>query len=110
MNKIETKSLLDAIAAVDNRKVTPEVIEVWHGIIGFMSFDLAKEALKLAQTDSSIRWMEPRHIVAWSKEASFRMSRDLPVDVTQPAGVPAPKCKHGKSLPMCVPCCKELNA
>lgn len=109
MNKIETKTIVDCVAAIDNRKITPEIIEVWHGIIGSLRFDVAEEALRLAQSDPQIKYLEPRHIVGWAKEAAFRLDRNqMPDDLKATESVPPPKCKHGTSLPLCLPCCREL--
>lgn len=107
MKLTETKEILKQVALIDNRKLTEETLMAWHNIIGFMSFEVAQEALRLAQSDSGIKYLEPRHLVGWGKEASFRLDRNKPIE--QPVeGVPAPKCEHGKSLPMCLPCCREL--
>lgn len=110
MNKIETKSILDTIAAIDNRKVTPEVIEAWYEILKNLPYDNAKEALRLAQQDASIRYLEPRHIISWGKEVAFRTNRAMPVDLLLTESSPPPVCKHGMALPKCLPCCRELNA
>lgn len=108
MLKTETKQLLDSISAVDNRSVTLEAIEVWHEILKNLNFETAKEGLRLAQQDPSIRYLEPRHIISWSKEASFRMNREMPEDLLITASDPAPVCEHNKVLLLCLPCCRNL--
>ena len=111
MNKIETKSILDTIAAIDNRKVTPEVIEAWHSVIGQIPFEIAKEALKLAQQDASIKYLEPRHIFGWAKEAAFRLDKNkMPEDVKQTGFAPQPTCRdHNKPILSCKPCCHRIH-
>lgn len=104
----ETKEILRQIALIDNRKLTEETLGAWHNIIGFMPFDVAQEALRLAQGDSSVKYLEPRHLVGWAKEAAFRLDRNKPPQTEQVESVPPPKCKHDKSLPLCLPCCREL--
>lgn len=103
-----TQELLKNIAVLDNRKVTPETIKAWHSVIGFLDFEVAKEALRLAQADGTIRYLEPRHIVSWSREARYQIERanPLPVETQEPSE--APKCKHGETIALCLPCCKEL--
>lgn len=109
MLRTETQDLLRQIAAVDNRKITNETIEAWHGIIGAIPFDIAKEALKLAQSDSIIKYLEPRHIVGWAKEAAFRLDRNKPKVEEERVGSPQPKCRdHGKPILSCDPCCHRL--
>jgi hypothetical protein len=110
MNKIETKHVLDLISALDNRKVTPETIEAWHGVIGHIPFDIAKEALKLAQQDATIKYLEPRHIFGWAKEAAFRLDRQKPKVEETFVKVPQPICKaHSLPVMSCNPCCRELS-
>ena len=109
MLRTETQDLLRQIAAVDNRKITNETIEAWHGIIGAIPFEIAKEALKLAQSDPSIKYLEPRNIVGWAKEAAFRLDRQKPKVEEERVGSPQPKCKdHGKPILTCDPCCHRL--
>lgn len=105
----ETKEILRRVALIDNRKVSPETIEAWHGIIGSIPFEIAQEALKLAQQDGTIKYLEPRHVYAWSKEAAFRIDRNKPVEVPKGQPSPQPKCKHDRLLLECVPCCRELQ-
>jgi len=109
MQITETKEILRLISLVDNRKVSPEVIEAWHGVIGAIPFDIAKEALKLAQQDASIKYLEPRHIVGWSKEAAFRLDRHKPKQQETTQSEPMPRCKeHSKPILLCDPCCNKL--
>lgn len=110
MNKLETKTIIDRVAILDNRKVTPEVIEAWHSVIGSIPFEIAQEALKLAQQDSTIKYLEPRHVYGWAKEAAFRLDRQSRPVEPDIVSAPPPRCKHDKALPLCVPCCKELVA
>lgn len=109
MTLSETKALLDSIAALDNRKVTAESLNAWHEVIGQLPFEIAKEALKLAQQDSTIKYLEPRHIFGWAKEAAFRLDRTKPNEQVQNLrGTPEPSCKHGIKVNSCKPCCKDL--
>jgi len=109
MNIHETKALLTSIAAIDNRKVGAETLEAWHSIIGAIPFDIASEALKLAQSDSSIKYLEPRHIVGWAKEAAFRLDRAKPKPAETTHGDLMPTCRdHSKPILTCDPCCHKL--
>jgi hypothetical protein len=108
MNKTETKKILDIISAIDNRKVGLETIEAWHMVIGSIPFDIAKEALRLAQQDVSVKYLEPRHIYSWAKEAAYRLDRDNSKSVEAFSGTPEPTCKHADKLLNCKKCCFEL--
>jgi hypothetical protein len=109
MNKIETKQILDGIAVLDNRKLTPDIIEAWHTVIGSIPFDIATEAVKLAQQDASIKYLEPRHVIAWAKEAAFRLDRQKPKEREERSGDEQPVCKdHSKPILTCDSCCHRL--
>jgi hypothetical protein len=106
----DTKELLRQIALVDNRKVMPETIEAWHNIIGGIPFEIATQALKMAQQDSTIRYLEPRNIISWSKEAAFRLDRDKPKLETPVNSSPQPRCReHNELILSCGPCCRLLK-
>ena len=106
----DTKELLRQIALVDNRKVMPETIEAWHNIIGGIPFEIATQALKMAQQDSTIRYLEPRNIISWSKEAAFRLDRDNPKAEEPVNSSPQPRCReHNELILSCGPCCRLLN-
>lgn len=110
MKLSETTLLLRQIATLDNRKVNDEVIAAWHEVIGQLPFDIAKEALKLAQQDASVKYLEPRHIFGWAKEAAFRLDRNKLSDQVQNLrGTPEPNCKHDIKVNSCKSCCKELS-
>lgn len=105
----ETTEMLKRISAVDNRKVTPQTVEAWHDIIGRVPLDIATEALKLAQQDPSVRYLEPRHIMGWVKEAAFRLDRNRPEKVEVKRGTPQPRCKdHDTLILECDPCSHRL--
>lgn len=109
MNITDTKALLDSISAIDNRTVTVDTLNAWHGIIGNIPLEIAREALKLAQQDSSIKYLEPRHIVGWAKEAAFRLDRAKPKKPETLQGTPMPNCKdHDKGILTCDTCCHRL--
>jgi hypothetical protein len=107
----ETQEILRRVAAVDNRKVTAETVEAWNSIIGRIPFDIAKEALTLAQQDSTIKYLEPRRIVGWAKEAAFRLDRAKP----KPAEgdfqkIDQPVCRtHTLPIMSCRPCCRQMS-
>lgn len=116
MQITETKELLKLVAAIDNRKVTPEQIEAWHSIIGFMPFDVAKEALAMARKDDRVNWLEPKHLVSWARDAAFKLDREqnapLPESVIGASTFsPQPLCRdHGEKIMSCKPCQGKLRA
>jgi hypothetical protein len=110
MNLNEVKQLLTEVAAIDNRKLSDQTADAWHSVLGFMPFDIAKEALHIARKDDRINWMEPKNIVSWAKEAAFKLDRAKPVVIEQIKGSQQPLCKaHNALLLTCIPCCKELH-
>ena len=108
MNLNETKMLLKEIATVDNRKLDEGLAMTWLAIVGPLEYETAREALILARRDPSINYLEPRHIVAWAKEAKHRATRNTVEEPTNVDVVPEPLCKHGAKLLSCSPCCRAL--
>jgi hypothetical protein len=109
MNLNDTKKLLIEVATVDNRRLSDELAAAWHAILSPIPLEIAQEALILARRDSSISYLEPRHIVAWSKEAAFRLDRATQKPEPQRTGVVMPRCRdHGKPILSCDPCCHRL--
>lgn len=111
MNITETRSLLESISAIDKRLVDVDTLNAWHGIIGNVPFDIAQEALKLAQSDATIKYLEPRHIIGWAREAAFRLDRQKPKEEPkQYVKAPQPVCReHSKPILSCDPCCREIS-
>lgn len=115
MNLKETESLLKELSAIDGRQITADRIKAWQGLLEMMPLDIALEAHKMARRDESIGYLEPKHIIAKAKEAAMRMEqeerRQQAMSPQKPVyqGIPAPKCKHGGSMPTCNTCCRELS-
>jgi hypothetical protein len=111
VNKIETKQLLDEIAAIDNRQVTPEVVEAWHAIIKHIPLEIAQEAHRIARRNEQINRLEPKHILGRAQEAAYSLDRQKPkVDYERPIEIaPQPICReHKKKIMTCDLCCAKL--
>jgi hypothetical protein len=112
MQPIETKQVLDFIAAADGRNVTEQTYGAWHLVIGHLSFEQARQAALMALQDDAIRWTEPKHILAKVArlvelaKADERRERALNVS-EEPKGAEMPICEHGKGLLYCDPCCHQ---
>ena len=111
MNISETRELLQDIAAIDKRNITPETIQAWHSVLGNLSLEVAREAHRLARKDLSINYLEPRHIYGWSKEALSVLQRNQPKEPEpQRPSTPEPNCRNHKTrITECKPCIKELG-
>jgi hypothetical protein len=111
LNISETRELLQEIAAIDKRQITPETIQAWHNILGNLSLEVAKEAHKLARKDLSVNYLEPRHIYGWSKEATSALQRNQPKSPEpERPSTPEPNCRgHKTRITDCKPCIKELG-
>ena len=112
MQPIETKQVLDFIAAADGRNVTEQTYGAWHFVIGHLSFEQARQAALMALQDDAIRWTEPKHILAKVArlvdlaKADERRERALTAS-EEPKGEAMPVCEHGKGLLYCDPCCHQ---
>lgn len=113
MNQNETATLVDFVAASDSRNVTEQTYAAWHVILGHLDFDLARQAAVLAMRDETIRWTEPKHIIAKvaklieAKETEERRARAM-LTPTVEAGTPQPLCRqHNKAILSCNDCCRK---
>lgn len=110
MQAIETKQVLDFIAAADGRNLTEQTYGAWHIVLGHLSFEHARQAAVMALQDEAIKWVEPKHILGKvsklisDSEADQRRNRALTFEDNK-VGTPMPKCVHGKGLLYCGECC-----
>lgn len=69
MNKAETAKLLAVASAVDNRNVTPPMVEAWHEAVWSVSYEDARLALAQHRR-SSTEYLQPAHIVQLAEAMS----------------------------------------
>lgn len=109
MLKPECAKLLKEIAAIDNRKIDQEVLDAWFAVIGYLPYEVALNALHMARKDDRVTWLEPKHIISWSREARDKVQREQSdTPQSEPVFEPVPYCSHGLVVAACLPCCKEL--
>lgn len=96
MNKLEVAQLLTVASGVDNRKVTPEVVEVWFPIVGHLDYQASLASLKLHFTEST-DWLLPAHIIRGA--ARLRESTLPPRHAIESA-----ECRHLFKGGWCVVC------
>jgi hypothetical protein len=110
MNLTETQTLLREISAVDKRQVDQATTQMWFQILGHIPLDIAREAHILARKDDRIPYLEPKHIVAWAREAAFKLDRREKKQEEAPVAVAKePTCKdHNKKIMSCGPCCRRM--
>jgi hypothetical protein len=111
VNKDETKELLIAVAAIDNRKLSQEMLDGWAEILKHIPLDVALEAHRMARKSESVSYLEPKHIVSFAKEAAFALDRQKPKPKPEiERGDPQPVCRaHSKPILSCDPCCHRLH-
>jgi hypothetical protein len=110
MTKTELKELMEYLSAIDNRQLSPEKLQVWFDLIGFLDFADAKQAIIEAQRETSIAYVEAKHVIAFVARIKERRSSEeqrARAKLAQPerVGDPHPICAHGKRLLTCDPCC-----
>lgn len=112
MNLKEAKSLLDEVAAIDNRKLSPELVTAWHKIVGHVDYSVAQRALVLARRDSAVTYLEPKHIVAKVPVAVAELNAEQRDRESEEAGwksEPPPVCReHGLPITKCNDCVLRL--
>lgn len=112
MTKNELKELMEYLSAIDNRQLTPEKLQVWFDLIGYLDFADAKAAVIEAQREQSISYVEAKHVIAYAlKIKERRKTEENRTRATnfesERIGDPHPICAHGKKLLTCDPCCRN---
>lgn len=114
MNIDETKQLLAEIAVIDGREVSDEAVAIWQDILQRIPLDIAQEAHKLSRQDSSIRYLEPKHIYSRAMQAAERLAaienrqkQESKIHASHLSN-PCPKCNHGIAIVSCDACCDWL--
>jgi hypothetical protein len=113
MTKNELKELMEYLSAIDNRQLTAEKLQVWFDLIGYLDFQDAKAAVIEAQRDTSISYVEAKHVIAYTARIKERRkseeNRERALNPEEKkTGSPMPKCAHGIGLLTCDPCCRNL--
>jgi hypothetical protein len=110
MTKNELKELMEYLSAIDNRQLSPEKLQVWFDLVGFLDFADAKAAVIEAQRDESISYVEAKHVIAYALRSKERRKAEE-VRATsyseERIGDPHPICAHGLKLLTCDPCCRN---
>lgn len=113
MDKLETERLVRKLAVLDNRQVNDGVVESWHELIGYLSYEVAKRSLVKAQQDVNIKWVEPKHVLAKSYEVTKELNEEASKSAREfddyREGDPQPRCaEHGALITACLPCCSKI--
>lgn len=111
MQKTETAELIEYLSLVDGRKITSDKIMAWHDLLGFLDYPVAKEAVIQCQRDSTINYIEPKHVLAAARTIRDRHKIEAQKQSQlqeKPVinGSRMPKCQHGLGLLFCDPCCR----
>lgn len=75
MTLTEMAQLLTLASVIDNRAVPTELVILWHKAVGYLTYQVAEEALNLHRQEST-EYLLPAHIRA----LSFRVKEKLAVD------------------------------
>lgn len=107
MLKTECADLLREVAAIDNRTLSQETLQAWYAVIGYLPYETALKALHAARKDERVTWLEPKHIVAFSKEDRLaRQDDDYLKEAAEAIYRPVPHCPHNLAIALCLPCCQ----
>ena len=114
MIKRDTERIVRKVAVLDNRQVNEAVIDAWHEVIGHVDYLVAERALIKARQDPAINYLEPRHLVAKSRDAIIELNEEARALARQAeeegTGDPEPICKpHRLRITSCRDCCIALS-
>jgi hypothetical protein len=110
MTKSELKELMEYLSAIDNRQLSPEKLQVWFDLIGYLDFPDAKAAVIEAQREESISYVEAKHVIAYANRIKDRRKTEEARATSyteERKWTPQPKCAHGIPLLSCDPCCRN---
>lgn len=85
MNLDETKDILARVSAVDGRELSEVTAQAWQELLSDLNHTVAVRAVKLAQKDHHIRWIEPKHILAKVPLATAELNRETQLEKTNGA-------------------------
>lgn len=113
MTKTQLKDLMEYLSAIDNRQLTADKLQVWFDLIGYLDFEDAKAAVIEAQRDTSISYVEAKHVIAYANRIKDRRKTEenrarATTFEDQKSYTPHPICAHGKRLLTCDECCRNL--
>ena len=116
MNQNDLASVVDLIAAADGRNVSEQTYGAWFLVLGHLDFRLARDAALEAMRDDTIRWVEPKHVLAKvgkirdRRDADMRRDRALS-EKKHEEFAPVPICvDHGLSINKCEACGRKALA
>jgi hypothetical protein len=114
MNKLEVNQILEYAQNFDNRKITDGMVDAWHEVLNGIPFEIARAAVVEAFKDDSLKWLEPKHVYRFARpmldRANVEAQREERLnELNNVTSSPMPKCKHGKGLLYCVPCCAVVK-
>jgi hypothetical protein len=113
MTKGELKDLMEYLSAIDNRQLTTEKMRGWFDIIGYLDYEVARQSVIEAQRDPAISYVEPKHIIAYSRKVKEDMKTEqrraqaVEPDTITRISSKMPKCTHGIGLLTCDDCCRQ---
>ena len=113
MTKGELKDLMEYLSAIDNRQLTTEKMRGWFDIIGYLDYAVARQSVIEAQRDPAITYVEPKHIIAYSRKVKEdlkteqRRTHAVQSDTKVRISSKMPKCSHGIGLLTCDDCCRQ---
>ena len=113
MNAAEVNQLLEYAQALDNRKITPVMIQAWLDVLGSLDFETARLATIEARKAETITWLEPKHVLKYARPFLERRQVETEraatlQEIQNRTSSAMPKCKHGLGLLYCLPCCKSV--
>jgi len=98
----ETKQLLGEIAIIDNRKMSLDAAETWHGYLAGFTLGQCREALKMHRQNAPDVWVMPGHLVAVMRRGlAFNRTPMCAHEI--PRGSFCHDCTHPPHCGMCAP-------
>src|SRR5574343_609180 len=103
MTPDQTRQLLGEIAAIDNRKLTPDIVRLWHEMLHAFDHHQAQNAVRTIRLNTPDVWITPGHIAQIMRRElrDAGRNRTPECDHSIALGAYCHDCTHGDACPTC---------
>lgn len=97
----ETRMLLGEVAAIDNRKATPDTLRMWHETLQGFTLAECREALSQFRRNRPDDWVLPGHLAQIANRNSAGTAHVPKCSHGVPLGGGCHDCTHPADCPVC---------
>lgn len=103
MSPEEIRQLLGEVAAIDNRRLSPETVNIWHSLLHGFTLPECRDALATHRRNAPDVWLMPGHLVAIIRRKTAFANRTPTCPHGVRVGDWCHDCAHPTGCPACTP-------